>query len=624
MPVLKKTVLALIIAALVMALIPCVLPVQAESTSDGDAQGRVTFNGNQYLFVNATFTWAQAKSYCELLGGHLVTVTSQEEEDFCRNLWESSTTLSCWLGASDAAVEGEWCWVTGEPFEYSAWNTGEPNNGSGNEDMLGYYAEAVGDRWNDFAGDRQLTFICEWEAGAQESISVTLTDSVLAGTVLLENSYYKFFSTACSWSDAKAKCEAMGGHLVTVTTESEDVLCRKMWQESGAGGCWLGASDSASEGTWQWVTGEEWGYTNWASGEPNGGTRENGLAFYSAYSNGKWNDSGSSSYPFICEWSAEEMAAVQGVSGTVTSTATKYNGAFYFGGNMYKIFEYPIDYQTAKALCEQLGGHLATVNTPEEDAALFNYLNGLGKRSCILGGSDVDEEGVWRWIDGDPLPDSYWDAGEPNDGNGSGQDHLHYAANGKWDDIAWSNIFLCEWDNFCIRQGGQIAQHDLVIYETLATATCASRGRLHGSCTKCKYKVTVEIPKLSHSFGEWEVGAIASCETQGVEYRRCSLCEETEYILHDALPHEWGEWFTVTPAGCNSYGEEHQVCTRCNALHTQSIEALDHAFDEDGICELCGIEEEEEEGSGGGAFGVIGGILFLVGIGYVVYKMKFA
>ncbi len=31
--------------------------------------------------------------------------------------------------------EGVWRWVTGEPYSYSSWNAGEPNN-AGNEDEL--------------------------------------------------------------------------------------------------------------------------------------------------------------------------------------------------------------------------------------------------------------------------------------------------------------------------------------------------------------------------------------------------------------------------------------------------------------------------------------------------------
>lgn len=39
---------------------------------------------------------------------------------------------------------------------------------------------------------------------------------------------------------------------------------------------WLGATDSASEGTWSWTTGACWtGYTNWASDAPSSNKSQN-------------------------------------------------------------------------------------------------------------------------------------------------------------------------------------------------------------------------------------------------------------------------------------------------------------------------------------------------------------
>jgi hypothetical protein len=31
------------------------------------------------------------------------------------------------MGASDAAVEGTWTWVTGEPFSFANWGAGQPD-----------------------------------------------------------------------------------------------------------------------------------------------------------------------------------------------------------------------------------------------------------------------------------------------------------------------------------------------------------------------------------------------------------------------------------------------------------------------------------------------------------------
>lgn len=54
---------------------------------------------------------------------------------------------------------------------------------------------------------------------------------------------------------------------------------------------------------WTWITGEEFVYKNWASGEPNhqGGYEHYGM-YYGQFTDGTWNDGSGASGPFICEW----------------------------------------------------------------------------------------------------------------------------------------------------------------------------------------------------------------------------------------------------------------------------------------------------------------------------------
>ncbi|NBW77221.1 MAG: hypothetical protein EBR34_15720 [Sphingomonadaceae bacterium] len=49
----------------------------------------------------------------------------------------------------------------------------------------------------------------------------------------------------------------------------------------------MALTDEVVEGTWRWVTGETYSYSNWNSGEPNNSGNEDYVQFVS---NGKWND----------------------------------------------------------------------------------------------------------------------------------------------------------------------------------------------------------------------------------------------------------------------------------------------------------------------------------------------
>ena len=43
-----------------------------------------------------------------------------------------------WIGLNDAASEGTFAWVSGEPVTYTNWAPGEPNN-AGGEDYVHVY-----------------------------------------------------------------------------------------------------------------------------------------------------------------------------------------------------------------------------------------------------------------------------------------------------------------------------------------------------------------------------------------------------------------------------------------------------------------------------------------------------
>ncbi|MHC4743607.1 MAG: lectin-like protein [Planctomycetota bacterium] len=75
----------------------------------------------------------------------------------------------------------------------------------------------------------------------------------------------------CDWYEARSRAEDMGGYLATITSSSEQGFIVNNLGGDLTRDHWLGAyQDPSPNGPWTWITGEQWGYTNWASWEPDG------------------------------------------------------------------------------------------------------------------------------------------------------------------------------------------------------------------------------------------------------------------------------------------------------------------------------------------------------------------
>ena len=147
----------------------------------------------------------------------------------------------------------------------------------------------------------------DWGPQKFDVIKVSHSDDNMSKPV--ETSYFKghkyeLYNESMTWESAKLFCEKKGGHLVTISDEKENefvngMRCRNLstdYQQS----IWLGGSDTANEGTWSWITGEPFTYSNWEPNEPNGGTSQNYLQMYSS---GNWDDVQNEAGRFVvCEY----------------------------------------------------------------------------------------------------------------------------------------------------------------------------------------------------------------------------------------------------------------------------------------------------------------------------------
>ncbi|KAL0961808.1 hypothetical protein UPYG_G00331960 [Umbra pygmaea] len=112
------------------------------------AEGWVFNEKKCYFFSTDLMKWTQSRDRCVSMGGHLVIITSQEEQTFLDSHTEGMTH---WIGLNDMKTEGRWLWVDNTPLSQTGvefWfkrsdGKSEPDNWS-EQDSSGEDCAALG------------------------------------------------------------------------------------------------------------------------------------------------------------------------------------------------------------------------------------------------------------------------------------------------------------------------------------------------------------------------------------------------------------------------------------------------------------------------------------------------
>ena len=132
--------------------------------------------------------------------------------------------------------------------------------------------------------------------------------------------------------------------------------------------------------------------------------------------------------------------------------------ALVLNGHSYYLYDNDCkDWDAVLDFCESKGGYPAVINDSEENESLYEYMLSMGRKATLIGYTDRDTEGIWRWVDGKYSDFTDWGTNnegelEPNS-DSSDEDYAQFDINmldGHWNycAFAWDTAsFICEWDS---------------------------------------------------------------------------------------------------------------------------------------------------------------------------------
>ncbi len=132
------------------------------------------------------------------------------------------------------------------------------------------------------------------------------------------------------------------------------------------------------------------------------------------------------------------------------------DSSFEYNGHHYNFYQKECDtWEDAETYCENKGGHLAIIDSENENNKLYDFMKSVGYESAYFGLTDVEKEGVWKNVDGTDPKFVNWSDGEPNNERGIENYAMFYykSPEYQWNDGDFMHgtindpaIFICEWD----------------------------------------------------------------------------------------------------------------------------------------------------------------------------------
>ncbi|XP_008628096.1 PREDICTED: macrophage mannose receptor 1 isoform X1 [Corvus brachyrhynchos] len=365
-----------------------------------------------YYQINhqSALTWHQARKSCQQQNAELLSVVEIHEQIYLRDLIDSKRS-SLWIGLNSLNLNSGWQWSGGFPFRYFNWAPGSPEPES--EKLCGVLNPRRDAKWENQPCELKLGYICKKENATKDPLILPSGDvePVKCPEEWLSYGGHCFMvhRDPKVWREALISCNESKGNLASIHNPEEHGFILSQLGYKAVDELWIGLNDLKTQMYFEWSDGTPVTYTKWLPGEPTHEVTGQEDCVIMAGKDGYWADSACDrKLGYICR-----RDPLQGVSGTAKTDPACLKGWERHGFYCYLVGHTSVTFSEAKKTCERSSGYLTSIGDRYEQAYLTSLIGLSSEKYFWIGLSDMEEQGSFKWVTGEGVLYTNWNAAMP-------------------------------------------------------------------------------------------------------------------------------------------------------------------------------------------------------------------
>uniref|UniRef100_A0AC34F046 C-type lectin domain-containing protein n=1 Tax=Panagrolaimus sp. ES5 TaxID=591445 RepID=A0AC34F046_9BILA len=223
-------------------------------------------NSSGFAAAEATCVQNNNGHLCSIHDGFTNSLLAQEADIY----FHESTVTDFWIGLTNLMPGGNWTWTDGTKFDFSAWDSSEPKNATGNNCVTLSLSNGL---WKADDCFKLKPFVCKIDKSFYEpsTTSYPVYANCTYPFTYFEPTHSCYgvgnWTDPLNWTQGEQYCLGYNGHLTSIHSYQEQDFLRAlhyMLQQP----IWTGAISYDGGIKWEWSDGTIWDYNPWSSDSP--------------------------------------------------------------------------------------------------------------------------------------------------------------------------------------------------------------------------------------------------------------------------------------------------------------------------------------------------------------------